>query len=361
MKYASDLKNQTLRHNEQRQKLTTNISELNKQEKRQKKLRRNKLKQKRELKSVKQKMLESKQNKSETIQKREKSDIDELQRQNQDELTDLKSSSSLELKHEEVYADQLTYEVRAKNYSIDAIQKDDTQVDVSAFKDENSSAQDHESQQNEAQEQVQENRQNEKVKENRLYKTEAQENEANEIRAEERGQEHRVQENDQANEAHETEARNDMAQGDSQADEAQEAEQKNKAHKNRQDDEVYEYRASKRRVVTEESEDDEALRAQQVRKGRKLVEKGKYQRLNRFRSLSHDMNWKDDTSTDGTEEGDTTPMPRKKSQTLRRQQRQNQQTQQRAQNATAAAATGNTNGSTRLTSDFTFEAQQASS
>lgn len=66
-------------------------------------------------------------------------------------------------------------------------------------------------------------------------------------------------------------------------------------------------------------------------------------------------------STDGTEEGDTTLMPRKKSQTLRRQQRQNQQTQQRTQNATAAAATGNTNGSTRLTSDFTFEAQQASS
>lgn len=361
MKYASDLKNQTLRHNEQRQKLTTNISELNKQEKRQKKLRRNKLKQKRELKSVKQKVLESKQNKPEAIQKREKSDIDELQRQNQDELTDLKSSSSLELEHEEVYADQLTYEVRAENYSIDAIQKGGTQVGVSAFKGENSSAQDHESQQNEAQEQVQENRQNEKVKENRLYKAEAQENEANEIRAEERKQEHRVQENGQANEAHEAEARNDMAQGGSQADEAQEAGQKDKAHKNRQDGEVYEYRASKRRVVTEESEDDEALRAQQVREGRKPVEKGKYQRLNRFRSLSHDMNWEGDTSTDGTEEGDTTPMPRKKSQTLRRQQRQDQQTQQRAQNATAAAATGNTNGSTRLTSDFTFEAQQASS
>ena len=363
--YASDLKNQTLRHNEQRQKLTANISELNKQEKRQKKLKRDKLRQKRELKSVEQKVLGSKQNKPEAIQEREEPDIEKLQRQGQDGLTDLKSSPSLEPEHEGV-SDQITYEVRAKNYSIDAVQKGGTQVGVSAPKGENSSAKDHGLQQDGtqedgAQEQVQEGRQNEEAKEDRLYKAEAQENEANEIRAEERGREHRVQEDGQEDEAHEAGARNDMAQGGTQADGAQEAGQEDKAHKNGQDGGAYEYQASKRRAVTEESEDGGALRAQQVREGRKPVEKGKYQRLNRFRPLSHDMNSEGDTSMDGTEEGDTTPMPRKKPQTLRRQQRQDQQTQQRAKNATAAAATGNTNGSTRLTSDFTFEAQQASS
>jgi hypothetical protein len=191
------------------------------------------------------------------------------------------------------------------------------------------------------------------------------------MRAEERGQEHRVQEDSQADGAHEgetregganeeAEARKDMAQGGSQTDGAQEAGQEDKAHKHRPDGGAYEYQVSKRRVVTEESEDDGALRAQQVREGRKPVKNGKYQRLNRLRPR-YDTNWEGDTSMNGTEEGDTTPMLRKKPQTLRRQQRQDRQTQQRAKNATAAAATGNTNGSTRLTSDFTFEAQQAPS
>ena len=54
-----------------------------------------------------------------------------------------------------------------------------------------------------------------------------------------------------------------------------------KAHKKGQDcstyeDDVREYRARKRRVITKESDDGVALRAQQVREGRKPVEKGKY-------------------------------------------------------------------------------------
>jgi len=116
--YASDLKNQTLRQNEQLQTLTEN--------KCQKELKRNKLKQKRE--HVEQKVLGSKQDKPGAIQEREEPDIDELQRQG------LKSSPSLELEHGGVYADPNTYEVRAKNFSIDAVQKGGTQVSVSAPK-----------------------------------------------------------------------------------------------------------------------------------------------------------------------------------------------------------------------------------
>jgi len=353
----SKLINWKQKQEEQRQTLAAHASELNRQEQKQEERRQ-------ALAAVADELVNQEQRQEE-------------QRKNLAEYaSDLKSSPPLELEHGGVYADQITYEVRAKDYSIDAVQKGGTQVRVSAPKGENSPAQDHGPQQDGAQEQVQEDRQNEEAKEDRLYKAEAQENGANEIRAEERGQEHRVQEDGQADGAHEGEtregganeggaheagARNDMAQGGSQTDGAQEAGQEDKAHKDRQDGGAYEYRASKRRVVTEESEDGGALRAQQVREGRKPVEKGKYQRLNRFRPLSHDMNWEGGTSMDGTGEGDTTPMPRKKPQTLRRQQRQDQQTQQRAKNATAAAATGNTNGSTGLTSDFTFEAQQAPS
>lgn len=325
--YASDLKNQTL---------------INEQEKRQKKLRMNNLGRKEELKSVKQKVLGSKEDKPEAIQKREEPNVDELERQGQDELADLKSSPPLELEHGGVDADHTTYEVRAENYSIDVVQKGVPEQDG-------------------AQEQVQEDRQNQEVKEDRLYKAKARQNGANEIRAEERGQEHRVQEDNQADRAHEGGARNDMAQGGILADGVQEAGQEDKAHKDGQDGGAYEYRTSKRRVVTEESEDGEALRAQQVREGRKPVEKGKYQRLNRLKPLSQDMNWEDDSSMDSTGERDTTPMSREKPQTLRRHQRQDQQTQQGAKNATATTTTGNTSGSTGLTSEFNFEAQQAPS
>jgi len=56
-----------LRQNKQQKKLTNNISELHKQDKRYKQLKRDKLKQKREQKSVEPKILEDKLNKLGTI------------------------------------------------------------------------------------------------------------------------------------------------------------------------------------------------------------------------------------------------------------------------------------------------------
>jgi len=114
-------------------------------------------------------------------------------------------------------------------------------------------------------------------------------------------------------------------------------------------------------VMTKESDDYTALRAQQVREGRKPVEKGKYQRLNRFGSSNHDMSPEGDTSMDGTRMGDTTPMQRKKHKTPRRPQRQELQAQERTTDVTAATVVDNTNSSTGFASDFTYEAPQAPS
>ncbi len=75
--FASDLGKQGLRQNEQRKKLTADISELHKQEKHHK-LKRDKLKQKREQKSVELKVLGSKQDESGTIQERDERDMGEL-------------------------------------------------------------------------------------------------------------------------------------------------------------------------------------------------------------------------------------------------------------------------------------------
>ena len=57
----------------------------------------------------------------------------------------------------------------------------------------------------------------------------------------------------------------------------------------------------KRRVLSGENDDGVALRAQQLQKGRKPMEKGKYQRLNRFRSSNDDTNEEDEMSVDDTE------------------------------------------------------------
>ena len=69
-----------------------------------------------------------------------------------------------------------------------------------------------------------------------------------------------------------------------------------------------EYRAQKRRVIPKESDDSITLRAQQVREGRKPMEKGKYQRLNRFGSLNYNMNSKGNTLMDNTSKGDSAPI-----------------------------------------------------
>ncbi len=378
--YASDLEKQELRQKEQRKKLTADTSELHKQEKRLKKLKKDKLKQKREQKSVEPEIFGSKLDEPGTIQERDERDMAELQRQGQEELADLELPSPLELEYGGIDADRSVPEVRAQNYSMDAVQKGGTQVDVSAPKSANSPAQEHRPQQDRAQRKGQEERLTEEA-----HEPEAQ-GSGQEHGVQERVHEHQTQENGQEDRAHgdgayedgahedgvhevgayEDAAHDDKTQGRRQADEAQEVVREDKAHKEGQDcgtyeDNVREYRARKRRVMTEESDDSAALRAQQLREGRKPVEKGKYQRLNRFGLSNHDMNPEGDTSMDSTGEEDTTPMQRKKAQTPRRQQRQELQVQERTKNVTAATVVENTNSSTGFASDFTYEAPQAPS
>ena len=147
-----------------------------------------------------------------------------------------------------------------------------------------------------------------------------------------RGHEHQTRENGRENRAHgdeahedgvyevgvhevgayEDAAHHDKAQGGRQAEEAQEVVQEDKTHKEGQDGGAYEGdvredRARKRRVMTEKSDDGAALRAQQVRERRNPVERGKYQRLNRFGSSNPEMNPEGDASMDGAGEGDTSP------------------------------------------------------
>lgn len=272
VEYASDLGKQELRQNKQQKKLTADISELHKQEKRYKKLKRNKLKQKWEQKSVEPKILGSKLNESGTIQKWDKWDIGELQRQGQEELTDLELPSFFELKYEEIDADQSAPEVQAQNYSMNTVQKDGTQVDVSAPQGENNPAQEHRPQQNRAQVKSQEKR---LMKE--AHESEAQER-SQEHGVQERGREHQTQENGQEDRAYEDAAHNDKTQGGRQVDEAQDVVHEDKAHKEGQDggvyeDEVQEYWAQKCWEMTEVSDNDAALWAQWM--GRtKTCEKG---------------------------------------------------------------------------------------
>ena len=68
-------------------------------------LKKDKLKQKWEQKSVKLKILRSKLNKLETIKKWNEWDMKKLQRQDQEELIDLELSSFLELEYEEIDVD----------------------------------------------------------------------------------------------------------------------------------------------------------------------------------------------------------------------------------------------------------------
>jgi len=289
------------------------------------------LKQKREQKSVKPKILGSELNELETNLERDERDIDELQRRDQEELANLELSSFLKLEYKEIDVDQNVSKVQAQNYSIDAIQKDNTQVSVSTPKDENSPTQEHEPQQNRAQVKGQEKRLTKEAHETKVQER------SQEHEVQERGHEHQKQENEQEDKAHENEvhengfheneaykdaAHNDKIQGDRQANEAQEIVQKNKAYKKGQDNDAYkndvrEYRARKRRMITKENDDNAALRTQQVREERKLVKKSKYQRLNRFDSSNHNINLEDDTSMNNARERNFTLMQRKKPQTSR--------------------------------------------
>ncbi len=84
-------------------------------------------------------------------------------------------------------------------------------------------------------------------------------------------------------------------------------------------------------------------------------------RLNKLGHLIVTWPQEDDTSMADTGEGDSTPVPRKKPQTPRRQQRQELQVQERTTNLTAATVAGDKNISTGFASDFTYEAPQTPS
>jgi len=92
--------------------------------------------------------------------------------------------------------------------------------------------------------------------------------------------------------------------------------QENKANGEEQDgdvkeDDVREYRRRKRRIIIEESDNDVALRTQQVQDERKPMKRGKYQRLNKFGSSNHEMYLKDNSSMNDTRKRDITFMQRK--------------------------------------------------
>ncbi len=173
-------------------------------------------------------------------------------------------------------------------------------MNISAPNEENNLAQEHGPQQDGAQVKGQEDRLTDEAQEDRSYEPEAQET-GQEYGVQKGGNEHQTQDDGQEDRAHEDGAHedgvhedgayedgayedavhNDKAQGGRQADEVQGILQEDKAYMEGQDggayeDDVREYRIRKRRVMTEESDDGAALRALQVREGRKSVENGKY-------------------------------------------------------------------------------------
>ena len=103
--------------------------------------------------------------------------------------------------------------------------------------------------------------------------------------------------------------------------------------------------------MIEESDDDVALRAQQIQKEWKFIKKGKYQRLNRFELSNYDMNEKNEMSMNDTEEKVFIIISRKK------QLKQNLQTQKR----TKAMSIKKLNNLTKLISEFIYEVSQTSS
>ena len=362
VEWASDLKIQEMRHNEQRRQLTADVNELNKERKRYEKLK-NKVKEKRESKKVELKELGSRQDRSDPIQEGSERDIGELQRRGQEELADLESPNTLELKHRGGYADQSTRDVRAEDYTIYAPQESGIHVGVSASSEErNDPAQECGPPQNEAQRMGSGDEQKEEIREKTSYEAEAPQG-GWEPGVQERAQHHRLQKDGRIDTAHGETAHNDEGASGGKADEAQEAVQEDEAHKYGLDgggseDSLGQYRARKRRVIIEESDDGEALRAQQVREGRKPVEKGKFQRLNRCASSNQDVNPEDNTSIEATKEGSKTHLHTKEPQTPRHQPRHDLPAQQRAANATVVLIRDKTNDLTDFASDFTYEVPQ---
>ena len=149
--YASNLEKQELRQKGQRKTLTTDVSELHKQEKCLKNLKKDKLKQKREQKSVEPKTLGSKLDESGTTQEQDERNIGELRRQGREELADPELPSPLKLEYRRIDADRSVPEAREQHYSMGAVQKAGTKISGSAPKGKDIPAQEHRPQRDRAQ------------------------------------------------------------------------------------------------------------------------------------------------------------------------------------------------------------------
>lgn len=91
---------------------------------------------------------------------------------------------------------------------------------------------------------------------------------------------------------------------------AQEFCQTDEARKDELDSGVHDYNVQEQRVEKRCGHCDAALQAHQVREGRKPVDKGKYQRLERLKSSSYDMNRVERMSADGAGEESNTSLSR---------------------------------------------------
>ncbi|KAL9040154.1 MAG: hypothetical protein Q9214_004598, partial [Letrouitia sp. 1 TL-2023] len=265
---------------------------------------------KREQKNMGSKVLEGELDESVIFQEHDEQDMEELQRQGQEELADLEFPFPSELEFGRLDADQSAPKIPAQNCSNEAIQKSDTQTDVSVSKSGNSPAQGSGRQRDRSQVKGQDERLMKQVHEPeaRAGQGHGKQEQGHELQTQEnrqdgRGHWHEAnEEGDHKDETYEDVAHNDKVEGYRQVDEAQEVVQEDEAYKEGQvigphGDNVQDYRARERR-----ESDGEALRSQQVRAGRKPVERGKYQRLNRLGSMYYDMNPEDDTPMDGTGE-----------------------------------------------------------
>ncbi|KAL2043402.1 hypothetical protein N7G274_003708 [Stereocaulon virgatum] len=272
--------------NEELERLMANTSELRKQEKRQK--------------SMESKVLWNELDEPETFQEQDERDMGELQRRGQEELVEPELLSPSKPDRGRIDAGPSTTVLPAQQCSTEAVQRGVTETSDSAPKDVNSSAQERGRQHGESQANGQDGN---LMKEN--YEPEAQERgqeheeqEWNEYRMEDSGQEERVHEGEVLDKEH-----NDTAGGDKQANEAQEVTMEDEAYREvqgagvRQDEER---QGRKHRVLSGENDEGAALRAQQLQEGRKPMEKGKYQRLNRFKSSNNDTNEEDGMSVDDT-------------------------------------------------------------
>ena len=263
---ASNLKDQEFRQSERKQKLMTEINKLNKQEKRHEELRRNEMKQKQ-----KRKASGSKYDESGIFQVQDEREIGELQRQSQEELADLDFSSPFKFKDGGVHTDQS----KVKQLQ-DKSAETGLQENVLAPTDEDIPRQERGPRLRGSQG-------------DRLHEIETlRGNQGDRVQE---GKAHESQEDRQENRAHEKRF-NDHTTGeggntDGAREGVHEDVTQNDEWKERvSEEEVQQFQAQKRRVTSDESDEGETLRAWE---GRKPMEKGKYQRLNKFGPSNSNM------------------------------------------------------------------------